>query len=89
VAATNHVTDVEPRRNKCYISGVSRVGGAGRAHERAARRRRDFSARGSDCPICKREFRGCPHSVVEALERLDRDVVEAAVADARRKDPGL
>jgi len=50
--------------------------------------RREFSPRGSNCPICKREFRkeGCPHSITEALEKLEQDVFDARFREARKKE---
>lgn len=45
--------------------------------KKALQRQREFSARGSKCPICKRDFRhGCNHSVVEARTRLADDVLK-------------
>lgn len=44
--------------------------------------RAQFSARGSLCPICKKEFRdqdACPHSIAQAEERLDQDYIHAVV----------
>lgn len=40
----------------------------------AETRRQAFSPRGSNCPICKQEFRSCPHSVEQAIKRLDNNV---------------
>lgn len=31
------------------------------------------------CPVCKKEFRYCSHTVREAVETLDRNVVNATV----------
>jgi galactose-1-phosphate uridylyltransferase len=37
-----------------------------------------FSARGSKCPICKKEFRtGCDHSVTQAKDRLLKNYIQA------------
>lgn len=44
-----------------------------------------FSARGSNCPICKKEFRtGCNHSVAEAEQRLFENYIKA-ITNAQRK----
>lgn len=38
----------------------------------------NFSARGSDCPICKKSFRhGCNHSIGEAEDRLFENYIKA------------
>jgi len=40
----------------------------------------NFSARGSLCPICKKNFRnGCSHSVAEAKDNLFAKYVKALV----------
>lgn len=42
----------------------------------------EFSARGSRCPICKRNFRdpeACPHSIGQAVRRIDDDHLHAVV----------
>ena len=42
----------------------------------------DFSARGSRCPICKQNFRdpdSCPHSISQAVERIERDHLRAVI----------
>jgi len=47
----------------------------------AKKRMDDFSARGSDCPICKKTFRcGCNHSVKQAREKLFEQYIKA-IAD--------
>lgn len=41
-----------------------------------------FSARGSKCPICKQPFRrseDCPHSIGQAMERIEQDYIHAVV----------
>lgn len=41
-----------------------------------------FSARGDRCPICKRNFRdpdSCPHSVGDAVQRIEADYLHAVV----------
>ena len=41
-------------------------------------KRKQFNARGSNCPICKKPFRnGCNHSVVQAKERIEQDYIKA------------
>ena len=43
-------------------------------------RMKDFSARGSRCPICKLDFRrGCSHSIVAAEERLKENYMRALI----------
>ena len=38
----------------------------------------NFSARGSDCPICRKVFRtGCKHTVVEAKQRLFENYIKS------------
>jgi len=52
----------------------------------ALKLQREFSARGSRCPICKRDFRhGCNHSVVEARQKLERNVIEAIVEEKMKQ----
>lgn len=59
---------------------------------RARKRLQEFSPRGSNCPICRREFRGdgCPHSVTDARTRLEEDVtreiVRGELAQARKHE---
>lgn len=50
-----------------------------RRYQKALTARRAFSPRGSMCPVCKKEFRHCGHTVREAVETLDRNVVNATV----------
>ena len=39
------------------------------------KRKREFSARGSNCPICKSDFRrGCDHSIIEAMFWFDNQI---------------
>lgn len=41
-----------------------------------------FSARGDRCPICKQPFRDpadCPHSIREAVDRIEADYLHAVV----------
>jgi hypothetical protein len=47
--------------------------------KRTRLRKEDFSARGSVCPLCHKEFRGCPHSVKDAKARLEQDLISALV----------
>jgi len=51
--------------------------------EKARARRRDFSARGSTCPLCRQEFRTCEHTIQQAMDRLDEDVTLAEVEAAK------
>ena len=52
----------------------------------AKRRLREFSARGSNCPICKKGFRyGCNHSVTQAYERMEDDILNAKIEKALKK----
>jgi hypothetical protein len=54
--------------------------GARNALARALKARATFSARGSNCPICKRVFRSdsCPHSVTEVRAILHARIYKAA-----------
>lgn len=48
--------------------------------KRARERLSNFSARGSSCPLCKKDFRnGCNHSVEQAIGRLEQNVINAMV----------
>lgn len=51
---------------------------------RAQRARREFDPRGSNCPICRCEFRTCLHSVREAEARLENEVIASAAVRARQ-----
>lgn len=46
-------------------------------------RPRDFNARGDKCPICGKGFRSdaCPHSVEEAEDHLEEQLVRSIVRD--------
>ena len=47
-----------------------------------------FSARGSKCPICKKEFRkGCNHSVKEAKDKLQENYITAITRKELGKMP--
>ena len=47
-----------------------------KARERAEK----FSPRGSDCPICKKDFRyGCNHNVRQAEDRLQEEITKLVV----------
>lgn len=54
--------------------------------KKALKRQQEFSARGSDCPICKHDFRSCPHSIAEAHERMTQNVFEARLDHARKRN---
>ena len=57
---------------------------------KAVARRRDFSARGSLCPVCRREFRECPHTLAQAYDKLDQDVFNARLQraqESRKESP--
>ncbi len=50
---------------------------------RAKKRLQDFDPRGSKCPICGMNFRnGCKHSVTEAREYLNAQVIPAIAREA-------
>lgn len=50
------------------------------AVKRARERLNNWSARGGSCPLCHKDFRnGCNHSVVQAQQRLETNVVNALV----------
>lgn len=60
-----------------------------KAVKRARERLANWSARGGSCPLCHKDFRhGCNHSVEQALQRLEANVVNALV-DRRLKAKGL
>jgi len=55
------------------------------ALKRARKRLNEWTARGGQCPICHKEFRdGCNHTVSQAYERLEQNVVNAMI-DAKLK----
>lgn len=48
--------------------------------KRARERLSNFSARGSSCPLCKKDFRnGCNHSIEQAINRLNQNIINAMV----------
>ena len=48
--------------------------------KKATKRLNDFSARGSNCPICKKNFRhGCLHNVNEAYDYLENQLLNAKI----------
>jgi hypothetical protein len=51
---------------------------------KAEKARRTFTARGSNCPICKREFRTCPHSIGDAERFFERAVIQECVRRMKR-----
>ena len=55
------------------------------AVKRARKRLANWSARGGSCPLCHKDFRyGCNHSVEQARQRLEANIVNALV-DRRLK----
>ena len=55
---------------------------------KAVQRRREFSARGSLCPVCRRDFRECQHTLAQAYDKLDQDVFNARLRRAARGKDG-
>ncbi len=54
--------------------------------QQARHKWKDFSARGSKCPVCRKDFRyGCRHSISEAKERLFEDYIRAILSEAATK----
>lgn len=54
--------------------------------KKARQKLREFSPRGSSCPICRRDFRyGCKHSVQEAKDKLKDDITRAIVRNELQK----
>ncbi len=50
---------------------------------KARKRLQDFDPRGSKCPICGMNFRnGCKHSVTEAREYLNTQLMQAIAREA-------
>ena len=47
--------------------------------KKAKKRRQEFNARGSKCPLCKQLFRSCGHSIIQAYDRLDKDYTVALI----------
>lgn len=46
--------------------------------KRARERMEQFSAKGDDCPICKKDFRrGCNHSIKQAKDKLFERYIRA------------
>jgi hypothetical protein len=44
----------------------------------------DFSPRGSNCPICKKNFRyGCSHSVLEAKSFLYEQYIKSIIKEEK------
>lgn len=57
--------------------------------KKARQRLFNWSAKGSNCPLCHKDFRhGCNHSVTQAIARLEQNVVNAMI-DNRLKSSGL
>lgn len=53
---------------------------------RARQRLANFSARESNCPLCGKSFRcGCDHSVEQAVNRLEENIVKALVQHELKK----
>lgn len=53
--------------------------------KRARERLHNWSARGGTCPLCHKDFRdGCNHTVQQAINRLEENVINAVV-DKRMK----
>lgn len=51
-----------------------------KALNKAKKKLRDFQARGSNCPLCGKPFRnGCNHSITQAIERLEQNVINALI----------
>ena len=56
---------------------------------RARERLSNWSARGDNCPLCKKDFQhGCNHSVEQAHKRLEENIIKAIV-DRRLKKLGV
>ena len=54
--------------------------------KRVGARRNEWSARGGSCPLCHKEFRhGCNHTVSQAYERLEQNVVNAMIDTKLKK----
>lgn len=50
-----------------------------KAVKRAQEAKRNFNARGSKCPCCGKSFRyGCEHSITDAHDRLQLNIILAA-----------
>lgn len=48
--------------------------------KQARRRIESWNPRGSNCPICHKDFRhGCNHNVVQSEQRLQEDLIDALV----------
>ena len=52
--------------------------------KKAKNKMESFSARGSKCPICNKQFRyGCKHSVVEAKAKLFQAYIIAVAGQSQ------
>lgn len=50
------------------------------ALNKAKKRLLDFQANNSRCPLCGKDFRrGCNHSVVQARERLEENILKSLI----------
>lgn len=50
-------------------------------------KRKVFNARGSKCPICRKDFRnGCTHSVSQAKERIEKDYINKLILKQKLKN---
>ena len=48
-------------------------------------KREVFNARGSRCPICRKDFRnGCNHSVSQAKERIEKDYINKLILKTKQ-----
>ena len=57
-----------------------------RAIKRARKRLEEWSARGSSCPLCHKDFQhGCNHSVEQALSRLQQNVINVMIDQRLKK----
>ncbi len=43
------------------------------------------SKRGATCPICKRNFKSCPHSVVQVDQWLEKMILSQAIREEIEK----
>jgi hypothetical protein len=48
--------------------------------EKILRQKNEFSARGSNCNICKNEFRDCEHSIEDVMNKFDEMIFNARYA---------
>lgn len=54
---------------------------------KARERLKNFDPRGSNCPICKKEFRSdnCPHTVEQAENKLNNNIMREIVMETIAK----